>query len=123
MVDVPCSNTGVLSRRVEARHHLAPNIFRQLAPRQLQLLRQGAALVGAGGKLLYSTCSIESAENEGVVEMFLAETDGFRLQEQHLTLGHAEAVVIGAAKGGGPCRWQDGGYVALLERLGDRRSK
>ncbi len=59
LVDVPCSNTGVMRRRVDLRWRLRPEDFKGLRASQLQLLRQGAARLRPGGRLIYSTCSLE----------------------------------------------------------------
>lgn len=72
LVDAPCSNSGVLARRVEVRDRLAPEAIERLANQQLEILRAATAYVRPGGTLIYSTCSIERAENEDVAAAFLA---------------------------------------------------
>ncbi len=79
LIDAPCSNTGVLRRRIEARWRLQPEDFQRLPQEQLKLLTNGARLLKPGGKLVYSTCSIDPEENEKVVEKFLAENKKFKL--------------------------------------------
>jgi len=76
LVDVPCSNTGVLRHRVEVKWRLRPEDFVELPRLQLGLLRRAAALVRPGGRLVYSTCSLEPEENEGVIAAFFAEAGG-----------------------------------------------
>ena len=66
-MDVPCSNTGVLGRRPEARWRLTPRDFDRLVPLQTRLLIQACERVRWGGAVVYSTCSIEPEENLAVV--------------------------------------------------------
>jgi 16S rRNA (cytosine967-C5)-methyltransferase len=81
MLDAPCSNTGVLRHRVDARWRLRPSDIAEQSRTQLRLLRAAAAFVAPGGRLVYSTCSLEPEENAGVVDAFLAEAGaGFTLE-------------------------------------------
>ncbi len=102
LVDAPCSNTGVLARRPEARWRAREKDLRGLAERQLKILRGAAARVRPGGAVVYSTCSLEGEENLGVVESFL-KRGGFLLEE---------ARTVHAEEGGG-----DGGFMARLRRV------
>ena len=77
LVDAPCSNTGVLRRRVELRWRLQPDQISRLAGEQLRLLARASGLVRPGGVLVYSTCSLEPEENERVVEAFLQAHPGW----------------------------------------------
>lgn len=81
LVDAPCSNTGVLRRRVDLRWRLTPEELVRLHAEQLELLRRAAPFVRPGGVLVYSTCSLEPEENAGVVEAFLRDHPGFALDE------------------------------------------
>jgi 16S rRNA (cytosine967-C5)-methyltransferase len=103
-VDAPCSNTGVLRRRVELRWRLRPEEIERLRGVQLELLRQAAPLLKAGGVLIYSTCSLEPEENQEVVTQFLAEHAGFIRERERELWPFREAV--------------DGAYVARLRRVG-----
>jgi len=102
LVDAPCSNTGVFRRRVEARWRLVPQELPGLAGRQGELLRRSAARVKRGGRLVYSTCSLEPEENRGVVDRFLAEFPEFVLQSERRLHPVTDGV--------------DGAYAARLER-------
>ena len=84
MLDVPCSNTGVIQRRTDVKWRLRPEDIANCARLQSQLLHSAARFVKPGGRLVYSTCSIEPAENSQVVEDFLASRSGraFSLESQ-----------------------------------------
>jgi 16S rRNA (cytosine967-C5)-methyltransferase len=73
LVDAPCSNTGVMRRRVDLRWRLTPKDFSRMAGEQLQILRAVVPLLKPGGTLVYSTCSIEPEENEETVRAVLRE--------------------------------------------------
>jgi 16S rRNA (cytosine967-C5)-methyltransferase len=102
LIDAPCSNTGVLRRRVDARWRLRPEEIERLAATQLGLLRRAAPALRPGGTLVYSTCSLEPEENEQVVEKFLAAQPQFRLESQRTLRPLVERV--------------DGAFVAKLHR-------
>jgi 16S rRNA (cytosine967-C5)-methyltransferase len=72
LLDAPCSGTGTLRRHPEIRYRLAPEDILQLASQQLLMLSTAARVLRRGGRLIYSTCSVEPEENERVVESFLA---------------------------------------------------
>ena len=77
LVDVPCSNTGVLGKRPEARWRLEPDEPERLSRLQWNLLERAAERVTPGGRLVYSTCSIEPIENEDLVANFLRQHPDF----------------------------------------------
>jgi 16S rRNA (cytosine967-C5)-methyltransferase len=79
LADVPCSGTGTLSRNPEIKWRLALQDFADLQTRQIAILRSALARVAAGGRLIYSSCSLEREENQEVVESVLAEDATFRL--------------------------------------------
>jgi 16S rRNA (cytosine967-C5)-methyltransferase len=101
LVDVPCSNTGVLGKRPEARWRLRPDDLRQLVALQTRLLRLALERVRPGGIVVYSTCSIEPEENRQVVEAVLHGSPCLCLETEE------EA---------SPGRPADGGYWARLRR-------
>jgi 16S rRNA (cytosine967-C5)-methyltransferase len=106
LLDVPCSNTGVMRRRVDLRWRLRPEDFEHLRATQLQLLRQGAALLRPGGCLVYSTCSLETEENQDAVTQFSIEHPGFKLERQRELLPFADNV--------------DGAFVARFRQQSGR---
>ncbi len=71
LIDAPCSNTGVMRRRVDLRWRLNESEILRLVTQQLALMEQCVPLVKSGGTLVYSTCSIEPEENGAVTETFL----------------------------------------------------
>ena len=98
VVDVPCSNSGVLARRPEARWRYRKKELRHLHRLQRDLLTSAAQLVRPGGRLIYSTCSLSWHENQDQV----AALDGWTCEEDHVVW---------------PNEWQAGGYAARLRRL------
>jgi 16S rRNA (cytosine967-C5)-methyltransferase len=73
LADVPCSGTGTLSRNPEIKWRLTPADLADLQTRQFAILRAAMAQVAAGGRLIYSTCSLEKEENEDVIERAIAD--------------------------------------------------
>lgn len=73
LVDAPCSNTGVMRRRVDLRWRLTAKEFERMQKEQLRILGATIPLLKTGGTLVYSTCSIEPEENEQVVEITMRE--------------------------------------------------
>jgi 16S rRNA (cytosine967-C5)-methyltransferase len=104
LLDVPCSNTGVLAKRIEARYRITPNSLEELVKTQRGLLEKAAPLVKAGGRVCYSTCSIQRAEDGDLVRGFLDATGQFELVHEELVLPSA---------GDFDC---DGAYVAILTK-------
>ena len=100
LVDAPCSNTGVMRRRVDLRWRIRPEEIQRLRDSQLSLLRTAERRLKPGGTLVYSTCSLEPEENQGVIETFLREFPRLKLEAARELLPFADGV--------------DGAYVARL---------
>lgn len=81
LVDVPCSGTGTLRRRADARWRKSPELIREMAGLQYELLRGVAPLVKVGGVIVYSTCSLEREEDEEVVGRFLERHPEFEPED------------------------------------------
>jgi 16S rRNA (cytosine967-C5)-methyltransferase len=103
LVDAPCSNTGVMRRRVDLRWRIQPEEIERLRTAQLDLLQQAATQVKPGGVMVYSTCSLEPEENGEVVKQFLNEHANFKLESEHELLPFADQV--------------DGAFVATLVKV------
>lgn len=112
LLDVPCSNTGVLPRRVEARYRLGPGDVSRMVGLQREILTSAAGLLAPGGAVLYATCSLEREENEAQA-LWSAQQLGLRL------LHDARRSPAGVP-GDGPEAYRDGSYAAVLERPSDR---
>ena len=76
IIDVPCSNTGVMRHRADVKWRLEPRDFDKHGRQQLALLHAAARLVAPGGRLVYSTCSLDPEENERVVKAFFDSRAG-----------------------------------------------
>jgi 16S rRNA (cytosine967-C5)-methyltransferase len=102
LVDAPCSNTGVMRRRVDLRWRISPEEILRLRQTQLDLLKLAATKLKPGGILVYSTCSLEPEENSEVVKEFLREHKNFKLESERELLPFADNV--------------DGAFVARLKQ-------
>jgi len=133
LADVPCSGTGTLGRNPEIRHRLRPEDLARQSQRQRAILAAALRSVRPGGRVVYSTCSLEPEENEQVVAAVLAESPGARLLslESRLSdlLGEGILTASGAERLRGsltpegflrllPGRFHtDGFFVAMIERI------
>jgi len=106
VVDAPCSNTGVLARRVEARYRCTPDALGSLVDLQRQILVEAIRLRAPDGRILYCTCSVEPDENRQQVQW---------LRKWHRADARREVFLPPAGEPGGPPdRYRDGGYFAIL---------
>lgn len=86
LIDVPCSNTGVMRHRVDVKERIVEADFQRHARQQLQLVETAARFLRRGGRLVYSTCSIDPEENESVVKAFLKrQGEAFTLESKVLS--------------------------------------
>ena len=102
LLDAPCTNTGVMRRRVDLRWRLRRTDFDRMHRRQIEIIRALIPLLKPKRALVYSTCSLEPEENEEVVGRILAETPHLRLEAQRDSLPFRDGF--------------DGAYAAKLTR-------
>jgi len=102
LVDAPCSNTGVMRRRVDLRWRIEPDEINRLCGTQRELLAGAARTLKSGGVLVYSTCSLEPEENQDIIRQFLDHHPDFKLDDERSLLPFVDGV--------------DGAYVARLRR-------
>ncbi|MGH9551790.1 MAG: transcription antitermination factor NusB, partial [Terriglobales bacterium] len=128
LADVPCSGTGTLAHNPEIKWRLKPGDLADLQARQLAILRAAMHRVASGGRLVYSTCSLEPEENEEVVEKALLGEPEFALLDPRLELKQlreegelqwndldslANGRFLRTLPGVHPC---DGFFVAMLQK-------
>jgi 16S rRNA (cytosine967-C5)-methyltransferase len=86
LLDAPCSGTGTLRRNPEIRYRFKPDALAELAEQQKSMLGQAALVLRPGGRLIYSTCSVEPEENEYVVDHFASGNPTFTRLDLSQTL-------------------------------------
>lgn len=99
LVDAPCTNTGVLARRPEARYRASRRALDEMTAVQQAILLRADQLAGPATRIIYTTCSLEREENEEQVARFCEETGRWRLHRSTFTL---------------PDDRRDGGFAAVL---------
>ncbi|USN98710.1 MAG: hypothetical protein H6810_11175 [Phycisphaeraceae bacterium] len=108
LLDVPCSNTGVLARRPEAKYRFGPRQTERLTDTQRQIVADSVRLLARDGAILYSTCSLQHEENRDIAA-WAGRWHGFKPEREQATLPDGEP-------GTPPSAYRDGGYAVLLRR-------
>ncbi len=128
LIDAPCSGTGTLARHPEIRWRLKPDQLLELHRLQTEMLAAGIAQLARGGRLVYSTCSLEREENEEVVAEVMLGTPSVRRVEArmgaqalapHLAPGVSAAELfddLGNFRTSPPDQHTDGFFAAILEK-------
>ena len=114
LVDAPCSGTGTLRRNPEIRWRISTADIGDLRQRQIQLLLNAATAVKPNGRLVYSTCSIETEENEEVRQAFLENRNDFKPAE--LSIEPSLITGEGMARTWPQNHGTDGFFISAFER-------
>ena len=115
LIDAPCSGTGTIRHNPEIRYFLQENDFSELSIKQLKILNNASKLIKSGGRIIYSTCSLEKEENEEVCGKFLSENDGFRLVNPNVSPKFLTAE--GFARTFPQRDKMDGFFIAVFEKM------
>ena len=122
LVDAPCSGLGTLRRNPDLKWRQTPQTVAELTAKQAAILASAARLVKVGGRLVYATCSILDAENEGIVDAFLAAHPEFQRLSAVEVLAKQNIVIAVGPDSNGDLKLAphthgtDGFYAAVLER-------
>ncbi len=110
LLDVPCSNSGVLARRAEAKYRCSSAQLDRLIAIQRQIIDRAVPLLAPGGVILYSTCSIDAEENEAQAR--------WACGRHGLALGGSSSLLPAGLPGDPPALYHDGSFSAVLRRAG-----
>ncbi len=102
LLDVPCSNTGVMRRRLDARWRMQPEDMRALSDVQQSILINALPCLKPEGRIVYSTCSIEAEENHDFITRFIEQHEEWRIDAEHQALPQRDHT--------------DGAYAARITR-------
>lgn len=118
LLDVPCSGLGTLHRNPDLRWRQTPATIATLLPLQQALLKAIAPLVKSGGTLVYSTCTLNPAENEAQIERFLQDHEDWRSEPFEWTSpqGQTNSVTSGMLTILPHHHHQDGFFIANLKK-------
>jgi 16S rRNA (cytosine967-C5)-methyltransferase len=117
LVDVPCTGTGTFRRHPDARWRLKASDLAVMGALQRSILRSAASVVKPGGLLIYSTCSLETEENDAQVDAFLAEHSEWRLEPPPAGTVPAAVLDTGRLRVLPQRHGTDGAFAARLRRV------
>jgi 16S rRNA (cytosine967-C5)-methyltransferase len=103
LADVPCSGLGIIGRKNDIKYHMTPEIMEELATQGLRILSNASHYVKPGGRICYSTCTINPDENGAVVDKFLHENSDFEKIDERTFIQGIDG--------------SDGFYYSILVRL------
>lgn len=118
LLDAPCTGTGTFRRHPDARWRIKPSDLAVAAALQRELIRSAARQVKVGGLLIYSTCSLETEENDAIVEGFLRDNPSWRLEPPAAGTVPASVVDGGFLRVLPQAHGVDGSFAARLRRAG-----
>ena len=113
LCDVPCSGLGVIAKKPDLRHK-SPEELERLPEIQYAILDTASRYVKPGGKLIYSTCTVNKRENEENRERFLREHPEYSACTEAMPFGKSEATLFPDEHG------TDGFYIAAFRKTGDK---
>lgn len=114
LLDAPCSGTGTIRHNPEIRYFLTEKDFLELPVKQLAILENASKALAPGGRLIYSTCSLEPEENEAVIEKFLAANTDFQTVAPPVSAKYLTAESY--ARTFPPRDGSDGFFIAVLKK-------
>ena len=115
LIDAPCSGTGTIRHNPEIRYFLREKDFAELQSKQLAILENASKLIKRGGRIIYSTCSLETEENEKVCTKFLIQNSEFQIKQPEVSREFLTAE--GFARTFPPKNKMDGFFIAVFEKL------
>ncbi len=92
LVDAPCSGTGTIRKSLKTIEMWNPNIGKRMAKTQKQLIQAGFDLLKPGGTLVYSTCTLEPHEDEGVIDFLLSNNPDAKIEPIGLDIKRSPSV-------------------------------
>ena len=108
-MDVPCSGLGIIGRKNDIKYHTSPEAMKELAEQGLRILKNASHYVKQGGRICFSTCTINPGENQDVARAFLdsEEGSGYEIKEERTFLQGIDG--------------SDGFYYCILACKGDEK--
>jgi len=117
LIDAPCTGTGTFRRHPDARWRIKPSDLAVMAALQREILRAASTAVAPGGLLVYSTCSLETEENDAQIERFLSDHPTWRLEPPVEGAVPASVVDAGRLRVLPQKHGTDGAFAARLRRV------
>lgn len=116
-LDAPCSGSGTIAKKPDQKWSRSPQDLKKLTELQYSLLCKGASLLKPGGHIVYSTCSIDPAENYSNIKRFLSENPGFCLQRPDQSFDSSLVTPEGCIQSYPNLHFIDGAFAAKLKKI------